>query len=154
MGAKRDDRHGRGEPSSSRHRKGANQRESMDRYQGELGMSRMPLTLLEYEGEIWNVYLSSSSDKPADEQIQLEFERTDAGGAAVRYTRAPSGSVLRALREGQSLDRAALRDELSQALAGGDPAGAADTEGRVRAWRPLGEEFDPERDDSRDAGDH
>jgi hypothetical protein len=137
MGAKRRDSHGRNKPPAPSNRKGTKPQKPTDRYEGELGISRIPLTLLEHEGEIWNVYLSSFRDTPADERMQLEFERTGTGGAPVRYTRAAAGSVLRALQEGQSLTRAALRDELARAVAGGELAGAADTEGRVRSWRPL-----------------
>lgn len=104
-------------------------------------MSRRLLTLLEYEGEIWKVYLSFNGDAPPATRVQMEFERS-AGGPSLRYTRMPDESLLRALHDGRPLSRAALREELAHAVAGGKSMGPAD-ERRARAWRPLGEEAGP-----------
>jgi hypothetical protein len=110
---------------------------SADRAGGEPGMSRRPLTLLEHEGTIWSVYISSNRTAPPRESSQLEFERAVPDKAPVRYTRTLAEPLLRALQAGEPVSRNALREELVEALADGATAGTAGAEGRKRVWRPL-----------------
>jgi hypothetical protein len=102
-------------------------------------MSRRPLTLLEHEGTIWSVYISSERNALPQESSQLEFEGAGPDEVPVRYTRTLAESLLQALQAGESVSRDALRKELVLALADGTTSGPAEAEGRKRLWRPLNE---------------
>jgi hypothetical protein len=122
-----------GRPSSNRPEGPA----PAERERGELEMSRRSLTLLEHEGTIWSVYISSHRHGPPEERYLLEFERAGPDGAPVRYTHPLTGPLLDAVQAGESVSRESLREELARALAGGEVAGLMEAEGRKRVWRPL-----------------
>ncbi len=100
---------------------------------------RMMLTLLEHQGEIWQVHLTAARDGEPAERMQLEFERAGEVEKPLRYTRTLSGPLLTALQEGKTLSRSSLSSELEQALGEDTPVEPAAAPSRMRPWQPLGE---------------
>jgi hypothetical protein len=80
------------------------------------GSSRLLLTRLAREGEIWDVYVATIAQIGASNITQLEFERKGARWEKLRYTRPVGELLLDALHSGLPVSRASLEEELDLAL--------------------------------------
>jgi hypothetical protein len=76
----------------------------------------MFLTLLQREGDLWNVYLSVAPDAPHAGPAQLEFERSERGGATMSLVRELPAELMEALQGGHPLSRESLDRELEAAV--------------------------------------
>lgn len=83
--------------------------------------SRLLLTRLLKDGELWEVFVASTPTDRAASEVRLEFERKVPDGDPIRHSRPLAGALLEALHSGAPLSRRALEGELEKAIRNAPP---------------------------------